>query len=493
MDLQVLVVDDSEFFANHVAEALSSHEEIRTRVTTDPSVARRIVARGAIHCVVSDYQMPEMDGVELLRSIREDGHDQPFFLVTGEGSEAIASEAIASGVTGYVRKGGEDERFQELQNRIVNAVQQRQTEQKYELLFDNTPELLAYVDRDGVIQTANPAMAAAHDAAQSALVGTSLFDLYDEAVARRRVEAGREALETGEPTRLEDTVDGEHFSAIFVPAEIPGEPPMFQFTARDVTDRVRAQQKLEATVEKLEESNERLEQFAYVASHDLKEPLRMVTSYVQLLESRYGDELDEDAREFMDFAVDGAKRMGAMIDGLLEYSRVDTDGDPMVETDLETVVDEVRDDLAVRIDDTGATVTADPLPTLVADRNQVRMLLQNLVANAIKYSESTPQIHVSAADRGDEWTLAVEDDGVGIPESQRDAVFEVFNRLDDRSDESGTGIGLAVCRKIVERHGGEIWVESTVGEGSTFFASFPKREPGEPVEDPTVTAEGAEP
>jgi PAS domain S-box-containing protein len=489
MELQVLVVDDSEFYANHVADALETHDEIRTRVRTDPSLAKRVLSRTEIHCVVSDYQMPDMNGVELLRSIREKGHDQPFFLVTGKGSEAIASEAIASGVTGYVRKDGNDDQFEELKNRIVNAIEQRQAQQKYELLFDNMPELLAYIDEDGVIQTANPAMIEAYGIPEEELIGQSLFDLHPYDVAEKRVETGREALRTGEPTRLEDSVAGRYFSQIYVPADIPGEPPMFQVSARDITDRKEAQQKLEATVEKLEESNERLEQFAYIASHDLKEPLRMVTSYVQLLETRYGDQLDDDAQEFMDFAVDGAKRMQAMIDGLLEYSRVDTDGDPMEPTELDEVLSDVRDDLAVRIRDADAELTRDPLPTLVADPNQLRMLLQNLVANGIKYSgDADPEIHVSAAERDEEWVIAVEDNGMGIPEEKREEVFDVFNRVHERSDESGTGIGLAVCRKIVERHGGEIWVESTEGEGSTFFASFPKeRDSEEPeIEEPNI-------
>ena len=473
MELQVLVVDDSEFYANHVADALATHDEIQTTVRTEPRLARRVLSRTEIHCVVSDYQMPEMNGVELLESIRADGHDQPFFLVTGEGSEAIASEAIASGVTGYVRKDGGDDQFQELTNRIVNAIEQRQTQQKYELLFDNMPELLAYIGTDGVIRTANPAAREAYGADE--LVGRSLFDLLPEGDAQRYVAAGRDALDTGEPTRLEGPIGDRQFSQIYVPAEIPGEPPMFQVSARDVTDRREAQRKLEATVEKLEESNERLEQFAYVASHDLKEPLRMVTSYVQLLEGRYADQLDEDAQEFMDFAVDGAKRMQAMIDGLLEYSRVDTDGDPMEPTPVGEVVSDVRDDLAVRIDDADATLTVDSLPTLVADPNQLRMLLQNLIANAIKYAgDAEPRVHVSAAERDETWVLAVEDNGMGIPAAKQEAVFDVFNRVHERGDESGTGIGLAVCRKIVERHEGEIWVESTEGEGSTFLASFPK-------------------
>jgi len=236
--------------------------------------------------------------------------------------------------------------------------------------------------------------------------------------------------------------------------------------ARDVTERRRYQRKLEA-------SNERLEQFAYAASHDLKEPLRMVSSYLQLVERRYGDELDEDGREFLEYAVDGADRMSEMIDGLLKYSRVDTRGEPFEPVDLNEVVDDVLEDLQFRIRESEADITTEPLPRVKGDPSQLRQLLQNLVSNGIEYSDEPVRIHISAETEGTDPVISVSDDGIGIGPGDTDSIFEVFTRLHSHEEYEGTGIGLALCRRIVERHGGDIWVESEPGEGSTFSLTLP--------------------
>ncbi len=226
----------------------------------------------------------------------------------------------------------------------------------------------------------------------------------------------------------------------------------------------------------LKRSNEELEQFAYVASHDLQEPLRMVSSYLQLLQRRYRDELDEDADDFIYYAVDGARRMKQLINDLLKYSRVTTRGDPFQPVDVNEVMEEVRDDLQHRIADTGATVTYDELPTIHADRSQLRRVFQNLVSNAIKYrGDEPPEIHVGFEEQQDAWRFAVADNGIGIPEEQQDRVFVIFKRLHGHDEAGGgTGIGLALCKRIVERHGGRIWVESREDEGATFYFTIPK-------------------
>ena len=244
------------------------------------------------------------------------------------------------------------------------------------------------------------------------------------------------------------------------------------------------------TVTRLERSNERLEQFAYAASHDLQEPLRMVSSYLRLVNNRYADALDEEGREFVAFAVDGADRMRDMIDGLLEYSRVQTGGDPFEPVDLEAVLEDVREDLQVRIEETDAEVTAESLPTVRGDESQLRQVLQNLLENAIKYSgEEPPQVHVSADRAGDERVIAVADEGVGIDPDHHEQVFQVFKQLHGGEEQSGTGIGLALCKRIVERHDGEMWIESVPGEGATFYFTLPdvddeRREPPAPESRP---------
>ncbi len=240
----------------------------------------------------------------------------------------------------------------------------------------------------------------------------------------------------------------------------------------DITTRKEAEAQLRARTADLERSNRDLEQFAYIASHDLKEPLRMVTSYVQLLEHRYKDQLGEDALDFIGFAVDGAKRMKRLIDGLLEFSRVGTRGQDPSPVSAEEVLDESLANLEVLIKETGASVTRDPLPVVLADRVQLGQLLQNLVGNSLKFCTETPRIHVSASpEEGEEgqWRFTVKDNGIGISPEHSEKVFQIYQRLNSRVDYDGTGIGLAVCRKIVERHGGKIWVESELGKGATFF------------------------
>ncbi|WP_226481377.1 PAS domain-containing sensor histidine kinase [Natrinema amylolyticum] len=244
--------------------------------------------------------------------------------------------------------------------------------------------------------------------------------------------------------------------------------------AYDITERKQYQRKLEETISRLEESNKRLEQFAYAASHDLQEPLRMVSSYLQLIESRYADELDADGEEFLEFAVDGADRMRDMIEGLLAYSRVETQGDPLEPVELDSVLESVLTDLRLQIEETNADIETADLPRVEGDASQLRQVFQNLLSNAIEYSgDDPPRIAVDAERRGSKWTISVRDEGIGIDPDDQDRVFEVFQRLHSREQYSGTGIGLALCQRIIERHDGEIWVDSEPGEGATFSFTLP--------------------
>ncbi|WP_246999702.1 sensor histidine kinase [Halosolutus gelatinilyticus] len=236
---------------------------------------------------------------------------------------------------------------------------------------------------------------------------------------------------------------------------------------RDITDRKTYERKLK-------ESNERLEEFAYAASHDLQEPLRMVSSYLQLIEDQYADDLDEDGVDFIEFAVDGADRMRDMIDGLLEYSRVEAEGDPFQPVDLNAILRDVLADLRFRIEEHNAEMSVENLPTVHGDVSQLRQLFQNLLTNAIDYSgEDPPRVHVSAERDGAMWQVSVSDEGIGIDPDDQERIFEVFQRLHTREEHDGTGIGLALCKRIVERHGGEITVESEPDAGATLSMTLP--------------------
>ncbi|EMA27477.1 PAS domain S-box protein [Halobiforma nitratireducens] len=246
----------------------------------------------------------------------------------------------------------------------------------------------------------------------------------------------------------------------------------------EAIERHRYQQELEELVRDLEESNERLERFAYAASHDLQEPLRMISSYLQLIDRRYRDAFDEDGTEFLEFAIDGADRMRNMIDGLLAYSRVETQGEPFESADLNDVLDAARDDLRIRIEESDAEIAADDLPHVKGDAGQLRQVFQNLLSNAIEYSgEQPPRIDVTAEREGNDWIVSVHDDGIGIEPDEQERIFEVFERLHAHEEHRGTGIGLALCQRIVERHDGEIWVDSEPGDGATFRFRLPATEP----------------
>ncbi|WP_436346437.1 PAS domain-containing sensor histidine kinase [Natronorubrum sp. FCH18a] len=299
------------------------------------------------------------------------------------------------------------------------------------------------------------------------LFGRSFWEVFPNRTEGELWEEFRRAMDAQEPANFE--LYDEGLDAWLEYNVYPSESGLSIYV-HDITDRREYQQKLE-------ESNERLEQFAHAASHDLQEPLRMVSSYLQLIDSRYGDELDEDAEEFLEFAVNGADRMRDMIDSLLTYSRVETRGKPFEPVDLNDVLAEVRDDLQRRITESDAEITVEPLPRIEGDDSQLRQLFQNLLDNAIEYSgDEPPRVHVDAERTGDRWTVSVTDEGIGIDSDNTDSVFEVFNRLHTSDEYDGTGIGLALCERIVERHGGEIWVDSEPGDGATFSFTVPARD-----------------
>ena len=254
---------------------------------------------------------------------------------------------------------------------------------------------------------------------------------------------------------------------------------------REKNDLVEARQKLEESVAELGRSNADLQQFAYVASHDLQEPLRMVSSYTQLIARRYKGKLDADADEFIAFAVDGANRMQRLILDLLAYSRVNTAGRQFEPTAMETVLKAALNNLTNAVKESQAIITHDPLPAVMGDDKQLAQLFQNLLSNAVKFGGAQPpRIHISAKQTDGEWLFSVRDHGIGLDPQYADRIFVIFQRLHTREEYPGTGIGLAICKKIVERHGGRIWVESELGKGATFYFTMRDEEPGTSAHPP---------
>jgi PAS domain S-box-containing protein len=395
----------------------------------------------------------------------------------------------------------------EIQRR--NALEaQRQSEQRFRKIFEGAQIGVVMINQHGAIQAVNPFMCQWLGYSKAAMQSLTTEDItYPPDIPRER--RLLQEMRHGERNvvHLEKRYvrsDGEIVWGDLVTNLVYDEEDHYLFglgTVVDVTDRKQAQQRLEAYAAELKRSNEELEQFGYVVSHDLREPLRMVASYLELLETRYGDTLEERAKVYMDFAVDGARRMQAMIKALLDLSRVETRGNPFTRVDAGAILTRTLTSLSPMIEENQAVITHDPLPSVAADEAQLAQVFQNLIVNAIKFQREgvPPRIHISA-DRlppsnsspggedsssapageitggspdGGEWRFSVTDNGIGIDPEQADRLFRIFQRLHTADEYPGLGLGLALCKRIITRHGGRIWIESEPGEGATFVFTIP--------------------
>jgi PAS domain S-box-containing protein len=352
------------------------------------------------------------------------------------------------------------------------------------LLMDTSPDRIYFKDLQSRFVRNNAAHARGLGTTPEACVGKTDFDFFSRDHAERAFTEEQEIIRTGTPVvgQIQRIVKRDGAVAWGSTTKMPWRDldgriiGTFGLT-RDVTAQKIAEDKLVEEREELARSNAELEQFAYVASHDLQEPLRAVASCVQLLKKRYGDKLDERADEFITHAVDGTKRMQALITDLLAYSRVGTHRHPFEQVDVAEVLQESLANLTVAVQESGAAITHDALPTVTADALHLAQLFQNLIGNALKFrAEGRPtKIHISVRSEPGQWVFGVADNGIGIEAQYFERIFRVFQRLHTRTTYPGTGIGLAICKKIVERHGGRIWIESQPGEGSTFLFSLPDR------------------
>ncbi|MCI0506657.1 MAG: ATP-binding protein [Gammaproteobacteria bacterium] len=356
------------------------------------------------------------------------------------------------------------------------------TNGKFRQLLEAAPDAIIVVDHSGRITLANGMTETNFGYRPEELIGQPIERLipgrFREAHVHHRdnylLNPNTRPMGSGiELTALRR--DGSEFPAEISISPLKTEDGMLVIAVvRDISERKRTELSLKRHAQELERSNAELEQFAYVASHDLQEPLRIVASYTQLLARRYRDKLDNDANEFMDFIVDAATRMQDLINDLLSYSRVGTRGHEFEPTDLNKVLKNSLQNLDLRIKDSGAAITFDHLPTLMGEDRQLLQLFQNLIGNALKFrGEDPPKVHVGVIQHPGEYVFSVRDNGIGIDPQYAERIFLVFQRLHARGEYPGTGIGLAICKKIVERHGGRIWVESAPGSGSTFRFTIP--------------------
>jgi PAS domain S-box-containing protein len=402
-------------------------------------------------------------GIELMAR-RKDGSEFPIEIMLSplESAEGILVTAAIRDIS--VRKAAE--------------AHLGQMEERYRGLLEAAPDAMVVVNTKGEIVLLNVQAEKQFGYRRDELIGQQVKNIIPEGFAERLV---ADALRTAEDALVQQIgagielmarrKDGSEFPIEIMLSPLESTEGILVTTAiRDITTRKKAESDLLHKIEELNRSNVELGQFAYIASHDLQEPLRMVSSYTQLLARRYKGKLDADADEFIGFAVDGAARMQRLIQDLLSFSRVGTKGQELIDTSSEESLQQALVSLRGAIEASGARVTYDPLPNVLADEMQLTQLFQNLVGNGIKYQRhGAPLIHISAA-RGNsgEWIFSVKDNGLGIESQYFEKIFGMFQRLHKREEFAGTGIGLAICKKIVERHGGNIAVESTLGHGSTF-------------------------
>ncbi|HZM35171.1 MAG TPA: PAS domain S-box protein [Burkholderiales bacterium] len=358
----------------------------------------------------------------------------------------------------------------------------RESEELYRQTFQLAASGIAHVGLDGRFLKVNRSLCEILGYAEEELVGRSVKDL-SHPEDRDLTDRERARVHEGEvdAARFEKRYVRRDGRVVWVELSValardPHGHPQYEIAMfEDITERKEAESALAAAHEELKRSNAELEQFAYVASHDLQEPLRMVSSYTQLVMKRYGERLDGDAKEFMAYVVDGAARMKQLIEDLLAYSRVGTRGKEFRPTSVESALARALANLHAAIAESGAELTHDPLPTVHADEGQLAQLLQNLIGNALKFRGSgKPSIHVGVVETPSAWEFRVRDNGIGIEPQYFERIFMLFQRLHTKGDYPGTGIGLAICKKVVERHGGRIWVDSEPGKGSSFHFTLPR-------------------
>ncbi len=359
----------------------------------------------------------------------------------------------------------------------------RESEERYRSLYRSIRDAILVASTDREIINCNPAFTELFGYTLDEIKGRKTLVIYENEEEFNRL--GEAIKEHWGDSNFFFTVNYRKKSGEVFPGETnvfnlqddEGEIQGVIGLIRDITKRRQAEAQIQNYAAELERSNRELEQFGYVVSHDLQSPLRVVKGYLKLLNDLYGDQLEAKAEGYITHAVDGAKRMQEMINALLELSRVETQGNELALTDVEAVLEHTLEALGGEIDNAEAEITHDPLPAVMADRVQLRQVFQNLIANGIKFHKDDvqPRVHISAEQKGDKWQFSIEDNGIGIDPKQTVHLFHVFQRLRTEKEYPGLGIGLALCKRIVKRHGGRIWIDSELGEGSTFFFTIPVR------------------
>ncbi len=442
--------------------------------------------------ILADYSLPGFDGLTAMNMAKKRFAEVPVIIVSGAIGEEFAVETVKAGATDYVFK-ARLTRLGAVVRRSLAEVKQlierkraeqalRESEERFRLLVEGVKGYaIFFMDKNGRVVTWNRGAEQMKGYTAAEVTGRHFSCFYTpEDIAKNRPSQSLVmATERGQYAEEAQRVrkDGSVFWAnatITALYDENGSLRGFAKVVQDITERKKYEEQLKQINEELQRSNTDLQQFAYVASHDLCEPLRAVNSFMELLKQRYKDKLDEKAIEYINYAASGARRMGDLLTGLLAYSRVQTHGKPQLAVPSQAALNAAVKNLRASIAESNAAITTDPLPDVRADGMQLVQLFQNLIQNAIKFrTDKRPEIHVGCRRNENHWLFSVRDSGIGIDPQNHERIFEIFRQLHARDKYPGFGVGLAICKRIVERHGGKIWVESEPGKGSTFYFTIP--------------------
>jgi PAS domain S-box-containing protein len=511
--LRVLIVASTEDDAQWLGRELrrGGYEPTFLRVETVEAMRSAIMEQGW-NVVLCNCNVPSLSAPAALALLQSSGTDLPFIIVSETIDDDMAVACLKAGAHNFILKSKPVRLVSAIERELRTANPRRERKRSEQAMarlaaiVESSDDAILSVTVEGIVATWNAAAERIYGYKAEEIIGRPIF----LTTPPDRVDGLRSLLEKlkwGQRFQNFETLglrkDGKPFFASLTlsPMKDPdGEIRLISSIVRDTTPRKMSEAKLQILAGEMEQRNRELQQFVYVASHDLREPLRTMASYTQLLARRYKDRLDENANDFIGYVVNAADRMQALIDDLLIYSRLGRQTKPPASTDLEAVLREVIGNLSTAIRESHAVITHDPLPVLIAEGTQMTQLFQNLIANALKFhGREPPRIQIAAQKRrasrwasepqaatnGDfgadnsqpesEWVFSVKDNGIGIEPKHVERIFLIFQRLHTQDEYPGTGIGLAICKKIVESHGGKIWVESEPGKGATFSFTIPVR------------------
>ncbi|MEF8784305.1 MAG: response regulator [Haloarculaceae archaeon] len=462
-DITALVVDDSEFFASLTADQLETKHGMNAQTASSPETALDELQDLDVDVVVSDYDMPEMDGLEFYEAVDERIPEMPFILLTGRTDGDIASSAISAGVDDYLQKEAVAERndFEVLANRIQNVVNQRKSRQKYELVVDNTPEGIAQVSRDGTIMAANERVAESFGVPSDDIVGANVGEVLPDKIANRWLAYGDDALTTGERVSFESSYDGRYFHTYAVPVNVGGETDTFQIISRDITQRREREQELETRTEQLELINR-------FVRHDIRNDIDLVYSWSELLR----DHVDEDGQEYIDRIRSTSDHITELTTIAGEFvETVSSDSDAQLEAiPLRHALGEELEKCRSSYEAASFTLNGDIPAVDVRANGMLSSVFRNLLNNAVQHNDADhPQVYVTATDHGGTVEVTVADNGPGVPDDQKQTIF---GKGDQGAASAGTGIGLYLVHTLVTQYGGTVTVEDSDIGGARFVVEL---------------------